>query len=307
MCTDHGPFSTLISFYHRNVTFSALISFHTSVMEHFVPWTHFTTVIWHFLPRYHFTTVMEHFLPWYHFTTVMWLFIPWNHFTAVIEHFLPWYHFTTVMWLVLPWYHSILLPRCDIFYLDFILLPSCNIFYLDTTLLPWWNIFLPRYHFTTVMWLFRPWYHFTTVIEHFLPWYSAGSRHWDKRGARSSRPLDKEGTGGVSPKNFFKWYWGWAGLPWAPLLDPPLLILFYYRDVTFFISLRVHRDRTLSTLVMISLPWCTRPFGCLAEHFYTVFVRPWSEFVFIVRRCLGCSHTGTLYFLFRDCPTRVWK
>ena len=77
------------------------------------------------------------------------------------------------------------------------------------------------------------------------------------------------------------------------------LISFYYRDGTFvpwshfteplpwichcwyhftavmwhfctLISLRVHRDGTLSTLIMISLPWCTRPFGCLAEHFYTV-------------------------------------
>ena len=135
---------------------------------------------------------------------------------------------------------------------------------------------------------FVPWSHFTTVMEHFLHWYWFGPKIL--------------GGGGRAP--------------WAPPLDSPLLMLFYCCDVTFctLISLHVHRDGTLSALIMISLPWCTRPFGCLAEHFqdfYTVFARPWSEFVFIVRTCLGCSHTGTLYFfyffLFRDCLPRVWK
>ena len=177
------------------------------------------------------------------------------------------------------------------------------------------------------------WSHFTTVMEHSLHWYHLIPRlnicYLDTApdpdieidgGPGHPDPYTRGGGGGcVSPKKLFSALWAsvWSKKigetgpprPRAPPRDPPLLILFYCRDVTFctLISLRVHRGGTLSTLIMISLPWCTRPFGCLAEHFYTVFVRPWSEFVFIVRRCLGCSHTNTLCFLFQDCLPRVWK
>ena len=138
--------------------------------------------------------------------------------------------------------------------------------------LPWYYLttvvkhFLPWYHFTTVLWLFPPWYHFTTLIAFY---YRDGTlctliSVWSKniRGGGGRRPPEP-----------------------LPLIRH---CLFYCHDVTFctLISSRVPRDGTLSTLIMISRPWCTRPFGCFAEHFYTVFVRPWSEFVFIVRRCL---------------------
>ena len=170
-------------------------------------------------------------------------------------------HYVTLVYLDI-----ILLPRCDIFYLDFILLLPCTIFYRDTILLPWWNIFyldiilLPYCDFSHLDIILLPWSHFTTVMEHFVHWYQFG-------------PKILGGGGGRRPPE--------------PL---PLIrhCLFYCHDVTFctLISSRVPRDGTLSTLIMISRPWCTRPFGCFAEHFYTVFVRPWSEFVFIVRRCL---------------------
>ena len=138
--------------------------------------------------------------------------------------------------------------------------------------------FLPRYHFTTVMWLFPPWYHFTTVMEHLyldrilLPW-------WNIFYIDISLVQKYRGEG--------------AG-PRAPPLDSPLLILFYCCDVTFctLISLHVHRDGTLSTLIMISLPWCTRPFGCLAEHF--------SGFLYcfcstVIRICLYCQDVLRLF------------
>ena len=146
--------------------------------------------------------------------------------------------------------------------------------------------FLPRYHFTTVMWLFPPWYHFTTVMEHLyldrilLPWWNIF----------------------YIDISLVQKYWGeGGGPPRAPPLDSPLFMLFYCCDVTFctLISLHVHRDGTLSTLIMISLPWCTRPFGCLAEHF--------SGFSYcfcstVIRICLYCQDVLRLftyrYFVF---------
>ena len=113
---------------------------------------------------------------------------------------------------------------------------------------------------------FVPWSHFTTVMEHFLHWYWFGPKIL--------------GGGGRAPR--------------APPLDSPLLMLFYCCDVTFctLISLHVHRDGTLSTLIMISLPWCTRPFGCLAEHF--------SGFLYcfcstVIRICLYCQDVLRLF------------
>ena len=69
-------------------------------------------------------------IPWYHF----------HDFNTVTEHFL-----SSIDIILLPWcnifYLDIILLRswCNIFYLDIIVLPWCNIFHLDIILLPWSN------------------------------------------------------------------------------------------------------------------------------------------------------------------------
>ena len=77
--------------------------------------------------------------------------------------------------------------------------------------------------------------------------FSAGSRSWDKGGgARSSRPLDKGGTG--LQKNFFQPFGPQYGLkireggpppPPAPPLDPPL-------ESTFFVTTALARVVTIA-------------------------------------------------------------
>ena len=139
--------------------------------------------------------------------------------------------------------------------------------------------FLPRYHFSTVMWLFPPWYHFTAVMEHLyldrilLPW-------WNIFYIDISLVQKYRGKGGGPP----------GPLPWIR----HCWYYFYCCDVTFctLISLHVHRDGTLSALIVISLPWCTRPFGCLAEHF--------SGFLYcfcstVIRICLYCQDVLRLF------------
>ena len=61
-----------------------------------------------------------------------------------------------------------------------------------------------------------------------------------------------------------------------------------------------YRDRIFSTLIIIHLCRDVPDLFCLAEHFYTAFIRWWPEFVSIVRRYLGCSHAGTLYTACRE-------
>ena len=114
--------------------------------------------MYHFLPWYYLTTVVKHFLPWYHFTTVLWLFPPWYHFTTLIAFY---YRDGTFCTLISVWSKNIRgagggeeaasrAPPLDPPL--FILLPWCDILYLDIiTCTPWWNILYLDNDFSTVM------------------------------------------------------------------------------------------------------------------------------------------------------------
>ena len=98
-------------------------------------------------------------------------------------------------------------------------------------------------------------------------------------------------------------------LPWWTFLT---LISFYCRDGTFSTLMQFYcQDGTFYLDICllpswnifyldIFLSWCTGPFFSLEEHFYIVFIRPWSELVCLYSQEVTRLFTVTLYLLFRD-------
>ena len=161
-------FCTLISFFCRDRIFSTLISFY----NHYVTLVYLDIIL---LPRcdifyldfilllpctiFYRDTIL---LPWWNifyldiillpycdFFHLDIILLPWSHFTTVMEHFVHWYQFGPKI-LGGGGEAASRAPPLDPPL--FILLPWCDILYLDIiTCTPWWNIVYLDNDFSTVM------------------------------------------------------------------------------------------------------------------------------------------------------------
>ena len=160
------------------------------------------------------------------------------------------------------------LVRWNIFYLDIFLLPWCDIFYRDIILLPWWNL-----SYLDIILL--PWCDILYLDIILLPWWNIS-------------------------------YLDIILLPWWNIFYLDIFLL-PWCDI-LYLDIIVLPRCDIFYLDFILLPWCIRPFLPLGWVFLYRF------YTTVIRTSLSLFSGGgyrlfsaTLYFLFKDCPPRVWK